>query len=214
MTNLASPYTVTRQNGQRDIEALKALLAGDGVVDSDADVVQQIVERIEEQLPKPAIEEPREWQSMVLAGHLDAPEMPQRILVRRSDGIWESAEGLKAEWSELLDIKVLRVGIGEALPKSAAGLSRMSIEAHIRKRANEFAAEAITPPDPEEAEALARALPGQDVAPESTEDYKAGVEDYRAKMADVLRMKRSEALTAERQNAYDVMIGVNGRLQP
>lgn len=164
MTNLASPYTVTRQNGQRDIEALKALLAGDGLVDSDADVVQQIVERIEEQLPKPAIEEP-----------------PKDCVVMDITARSWLYDGDSEMW------------INEAMPESR--LPWVDLLTLYADQPRVY-------------------YPAQDVAPEDTEDYKAGVEDYRAKMADVLRMKRSEALTAERQNAYDVMIGINGRLQP
>lgn len=46
------PYTITRENPERDLEALKAILDNDGIVDSDVQVLEQIADAIKEQLPK------------------------------------------------------------------------------------------------------------------------------------------------------------------
>jgi len=109
MTEIASPYTITRQNGQRDLEALKALLARDGVVDGDIDILQQIADSIEEQV-KPAIEEPEEFGSVVRAG-VDA--ISDRVLwVNSASGYWFSETSRRADFPDLYHPEVLRVGIG------------------------------------------------------------------------------------------------------
>lgn len=52
------PYSITRENAARDLEALKAILDNDGIVEGDVKVLEEIADSIEEQLPKPAPAEP------------------------------------------------------------------------------------------------------------------------------------------------------------
>jgi len=166
-------YTITRDDGAADVfalqDALNVLKASAFWDSPTAKRLLDLRRSIEEQV-KPAVEEPEGFGSIVRAVCLGGSE---HQLWQRSYGdskhYWESETGVVDVWSDLTDVEVLRVGIGDARG---------------------------------------------DVLPESTEDYRAGVEDFRAKMLDTLQLKRSEALTAERQNAYDVMTGLITRLLP
>lgn len=53
-----------------------------------------------------------------------------------------------------------------------------------------------------------------DVAPEETDDYKLGVSDTTFNILTKLRVLRSEAITSERKNAYDVAIKTVEAMQP
>jgi hypothetical protein len=107
----------------------------------EAGEIQARADSIEEQL-KPVIEEPTEFGSIVRAGSpQDAPatEFDLWTPTPRRKHYWMSQSGLCEVWSELTDVEVLRVGIGDALPTTAAELGRMSVAAHIQKRAEEHA---------------------------------------------------------------------------
>jgi hypothetical protein len=80
------------------------------------------------QLPKPPVEEPADFGSVVRASWGDN----DRCLWIRRNGVncWEDAAGLNASWSYLSDVEVLRVGVDGVRPLTAADLSRMSIAAN------------------------------------------------------------------------------------
>src|SRR5690242_17636205 len=85
----------------------------------------EIAAAIEEQL-KP--EQPLEFGSIVRAG---TSESSDRVLWTRGAGhYWFSETARRSDYADLHLPEVLRVGIGERLPTSAAELSRMSVEAH------------------------------------------------------------------------------------
>lgn len=109
----ASPYTVTRQNGQEDAAALRYALQFASVRHSThATVLREIADRIEEQLT-PAIEEPQEFGSIVRAA---APHHHRALWTRSpmtGDHYWMSEKGYAEVWPELTDVEVLRVGLGE-----------------------------------------------------------------------------------------------------
>lgn len=95
------------------------------------------------QLPKPTVEEPIQWGSEVRASWGDHDREPWS---RRANGYWENASGLNAPWPDLLDVEVLRVGVGkpadEAWPVTVEDCNtcRPVVEAFV--------------PDPVEAEIL------------------------------------------------------------
>lgn len=96
--------------------------------------LQDALAQIEEQV-KPAVEEPTENFS-VISAVVSFDKKPRQLVLL--DGYWCDLDANPCgEWSTFTDVEVLRVGIGEPLPTSAAELSRMSVEAHIAKRAAE-----------------------------------------------------------------------------
>lgn len=91
--------------------------------------LQLMAEDIEAQLP-PAVDEPLAFGSLIRAG---SPRVTailwQKAPDRRGQHYWESEMGDVEVWSELTDVEVLRVGLGE--PESVATqISRMSRFAH------------------------------------------------------------------------------------
>ncbi len=94
-------------------------------------------------------------------------------------------------WSQLRDPEVLRVGIGKAAPSLA---ERVYLDPMDDAPENE--------------------VDRSDVAPEQTEDYRDGFSEAKLAMRQQLRNLRAEALTAERQNAYDRAIAVVKEIQP
>jgi hypothetical protein len=71
-----------------------------------------IAESIEEQV-KPAIEEPTEFGSLVRARSFGPLSMLWQRSPVNGKHYWESENGAVDVWSELTDVEVLRVGIGE-----------------------------------------------------------------------------------------------------
>jgi hypothetical protein len=73
--------------------------------------------QVEAQLPKPTVEEPTEFGSIVQARWCEAPShlppLPWIYTPWQGEHRWRSADGLTTVWSELRDVEVLRVGIGE-----------------------------------------------------------------------------------------------------
>lgn len=67
-----------------------------------------VANQIEAQIP-PAVEEPTEFGSMVRAGS----PWSDRVLWVRSVNYWFSETYRRASFSELTDVEVLRVGVGE-----------------------------------------------------------------------------------------------------
>jgi hypothetical protein len=110
-------YTITRENPERDLKALRELLDRDRTylpAEDSFDVLRELRDSIEEQV-KPAIEEPTEFGSIVRARCSDTG--PLSYLWQQAPPMgrhyWESEKGAVEVWSELTDVEVLRVGIGE-----------------------------------------------------------------------------------------------------
>lgn len=149
----ASPYTVTRQNGQEDAAALRYALQFASVRHSThATVLREIADRIEEQLT-PAIEEPQEFGSIVRAA---APHHHRALWTRSpmtGDHYWMSEKGYAEVWPELTDVEVLRVGLGDERPLQLVAedaqlkgfvAGRYDAAAQIHYRLQTLLAEAIT----------------------------------------------------------------------
>lgn len=78
-----------------------------------------MAEDVEAQFPKPAVDEPEQFGSIVRA---KSPQDPQADLLwtptPRRRHYWMSVSGLCEVWSELTEVEVLRVGVGELPSKS------------------------------------------------------------------------------------------------
>jgi hypothetical protein len=127
-----------------------------------------VAEQIRAQIPKPAIEEPIDFGSIVFAGRGGSDRVAWTPNPASGAHYWVSVTGVIDVWSELTDVEVLRVGIGER----------------------------------------------QDVAPEDTEDYKAGVSDFAAKLTDRFIYRLQNGITAERRDADERAIKDVEELQP
>lgn len=140
-------YTITRENAVRDLEALKAILDNDGIVESDVKVLEEITDSIEEQV-KPAIEEPKEFGSIVRAG-IDG--VSDRVLwVRSASGYWFSAYSQRATFGDFHEPEVLRVGIGDdsqAAQDDAYLCGRRDFGSRLRKELVQLASSAVTAPE-------------------------------------------------------------------
>lgn len=79
------------------------------------DLLLSLADSIEEQL-KPAVDEPQEFGSLIFARHPDDPEYVAaewwQLCPSRGEHYWESQSGEVELWSELLDVRVKRVGHG------------------------------------------------------------------------------------------------------
>jgi len=83
--------------------------------------LEDAIAQIDEQV-KPAIEEPTEFGSIVRASENLGTWLWQKTPAHGKH-YWESETGACAVWSELSDIEVLRVGIGEPAAKSKETLA-------------------------------------------------------------------------------------------
>lgn len=102
------PYSITRANAARDLEALRAVIAKDGIVVGDFDTLRELADSIEEQV-KP--EEPKKWGSIVFGRTCGVDPCHWQ---RDADGNWRSEHGALAEhWSHFRPgVEVRRVGVG------------------------------------------------------------------------------------------------------
>lgn len=77
----------------------------------------RIARQVAEQMPKPAIEEPTAFGSIVRAGWPNQPKGSEHPLWQRTHHVgnhyWANEFGDVEVWSELTDVEVLRVGVGE-----------------------------------------------------------------------------------------------------
>ena len=107
-------YTITREDGADDAAALRYALEFASVKHSThSTALRALADSIEEQV-KPAVEEPKEFGSIVRAVCLGGTD-PQLWQRSYGDGkhYWESETGVVDVWSDLTDVEVLRVGLGE-----------------------------------------------------------------------------------------------------
>jgi hypothetical protein len=177
--------------------------------------VRWLADFIEEQV-KPAVEQPTEFGSIVRAG-LDG--LSDRVLWQRwAKGGWQSEEGAFVASFDVLDHpEVLRVGIGATTPKPISeGVAEGFCSCHGSEQAldcgiSEHRRQARIHRDP-----MDDAPEGDrgDVAPEETEDYKAGVSDFAAKQTDRFIYRLQDAISAERKDAYTKAIKDVEELQP
>lgn len=110
-----------------------------------------LADQIEGQV-KPSVEEPEAFGSIVRAVCLGGTE-PQLWQRSYGDGkhYWESATGVFDVWSDLTDVEVLRVGLGEvpsdsqkAAQDDAYVLGAADMKARVRKQFIQLASSAIT----------------------------------------------------------------------
>jgi hypothetical protein len=77
----------------------------------------RVAEEIRSQIPKPAVEEPQDFGSIVQAWHPSEDPSGTPDLWQRSPAhgkhYWENRNGVIEVWSDLVHPEVLRVGIGE-----------------------------------------------------------------------------------------------------
>lgn len=125
------PYTITREDGALDLGAIRQILS---FVPSDKDNypawyrLRELADSIEEQV-KAVVEEPTEFGSLVRAGRSGSDRVLWHPTTFHGKHYWMSETGVVEVWSELTDVEVLRVGLGE--PESVATqISRMSRFAH------------------------------------------------------------------------------------
>jgi hypothetical protein len=139
------PYSITREDAARDSRALRSILASLGAVgvSTSASVqLTELAESIEEQV-KPAVEEPKEFGSVVRAGY---DEHTDRVLWVRASGGWyaDAKHGFHATFAGLHDPEVLRVGIGGEGQVEAYGKGRDDFATAVRRDVSALRAEAIT----------------------------------------------------------------------
>jgi hypothetical protein len=109
-------YTIEREDAERDLDALRDVInstgPGYGSPQRVFDVLRELADSIEEQLPK--VEEPTELWSVIWANVAGDHFIEPKQLVRTTVG-WLDADG--NEWGDFAsfsDVEVLRVGIGES----------------------------------------------------------------------------------------------------
>lgn len=148
------PYTITREDAERDLRALRSLLSGFPVSVSSSSVpaLLEIINAIEDQV-KPAVEEPEAFGSIVRArypGNQTDSCLWQMAPEGRGRHYWESEYGAVEVWSELTDVEVLRVGLGEQsadvekLREEAWDEGARELAAQISTRLQNLLADAIT----------------------------------------------------------------------
>lgn len=110
------PYTITREDAERDLRALRGALSGFPVSISSSSVpaLQELADAIEQQV-KPAVGEPQQFASVVKARDIIMTTYPTGMFwTRVSGGIWiDDVAGTEREWDKLDVVEVLRVGLGD-----------------------------------------------------------------------------------------------------
>lgn len=109
-------YTITREDADRDLRALRGALARfpEAVSSSCIPALRELIDAIEEQT-KPAIEEPTELWSVISANVPGSHFLEPKQLVRLED-VWCDDEGNGwGDFRSFSDVEVLRVGVGEPL---------------------------------------------------------------------------------------------------
>jgi hypothetical protein len=118
-------YTITREDPERDLNALRAAIEKfrypDEVEAVQLQHVQELADSIEEQV-KPIVKDPEAFGSIVRAGY---DEHTDRVLWVRTPRGWyaETDHGYHAYFAGLHEPEVLRVGIGEPGAKSKEALA-------------------------------------------------------------------------------------------
>lgn len=152
-----------------------------------------LADLVESQIPEPAIEEPTEFGSMVRAR---SDKLFVLADVTGDDDMrWCGQNGLWCRFANLDVVEAVRVGIGERHYTEEEIDDQQAEAQRIIHNLNTVAAGKIAPPDPQEAEALARALP----APESADDLRPKVRNLLGRLAELHRA----AITAPEQRCYE-----------
>lgn len=90
----------------------------DWLASTTGEIDGRVAEEIREQIPKPVIEEPLEFGSLIRA---EAPHHYRALWTpspTSGDHYWMSEKGYVEVWSELTDVEVLRVGLHDPDPNS------------------------------------------------------------------------------------------------
>lgn len=199
------PYSITREDPERDLRALRAVLSGfpAGISSSAIPALQELADSIEEQVPKPAVEEPTEQWSVIRATpSWDGAE--PREFTRLKGGFWVDHDGNECgPWESLSCIEVLRIGVGAGYNHPLQQLRDILFRFPDGEMANREGAEAY--------KALRREigiLLSESPASEQygADPYKTGRLDTIDRLQKHLIQLRSSAITAERQDAYDKAI--------
>lgn len=100
----------------QNLRGRATFMGGETVGDKEsAAALRELADSIEEQV-KPAVDEPQEFGSLIFARHPDDPEHVAaewwQLCPSRGKHYWESQSGKVEIWSELLDVRVKRVGHG------------------------------------------------------------------------------------------------------
>lgn len=172
-----SIYKISLSDAQADKLA-------DWLSNTRGEVDSRIAEEIRAQIPKPAVEEPTAFGSIVRAvcAHGTEYQLWQRSPMQGKH-YWESEHGIVEVWSDLTHVEVLRVGIGEpAVPTDA----------------DEFMESTGFSP---------REEPGGDAA-----SYCQGRDAFAAKVRREVSALRAAAIGAERKDAYDTALALVGAL--
>jgi hypothetical protein len=82
--------------------------------------LEDLLAQIEEQMPKPAVPEPKAFGSIVRASIGALEDVLWQRTPMNGKHYWESETGAVEVWSELTDVEVLRVGLGESDPLNPA----------------------------------------------------------------------------------------------
>jgi hypothetical protein len=138
---------LTLDDAQADLTLLREAVVGYGNQSQIRALLTRLALSIEEQV-KPAIEEPKEFGSIVRAGY---DEHTDRVLWVRTPGGWyaEESAGFHAYFPGLHNPEVLRVGIGERLdvaPEETEkyNLGRSDLAYDVLTKLRTLRAEAIT----------------------------------------------------------------------
>lgn len=110
-------YTITRDDAAEDARVLRAAITvAENFVDySDAmKRLASLADSIEEQV-KPVIEEPTAFGSVVraISGEVSVGGTLWQMATGHGAHYWEDEHGCVEVWSELTDVEVLRVGLGQ-----------------------------------------------------------------------------------------------------
>lgn len=113
--------------------------------------VERICAQIEEQLPKSAVEEPEEFGSLIRA--TCGPDLVGVLWQKcpeKGKHYWEAETGAVDVWSELTDIGVLRVGVGEVSNESKRDAylqGRQDFAGAVQRELTELEASVLTFPE-------------------------------------------------------------------
>ena len=179
--------------------------------------LEALLEQVEAQLPKPAVEEPTEFGSIVRA-----PWSSKKLLwFKAADNSWWSESGVATAWSQLRNPEVLRVGVGE--PPDVTAFSRGWDEAVslLRKYVIQYASSAHTGQHKDAYKAaIDRLTEMVGEAPESADTaafddgFYEGKREMNAQILSCLRVMLRAAITAERKDALEKAIQAVEELAP
>lgn len=140
-------YTIEREDPAEDARVLRAAIKiARSLVGGDATPMKRLIEladSIEEQVKPPKVDEPEVFGSIVRATEGYGTWLWQKTPAQGKH-YWESETGAHTVWSELSDVEVLRVGIGDSNEPSRYEQGFVDFGGAVRRDLSVLRADAIT----------------------------------------------------------------------